>query len=225
MTTPSDAARVRAALSHHLESVMSVTDTERELARFRRSVSHTRSRRRVLALAVGVAVLAAAGGTYLSVRDAGGTLPAVAGGSGAGLSGSGVLVIRDSEADASEVSRQDEYRDAEVAGPVTLSTDDGDRTVQLELTSNAGVVESAGSAAVFHGWGQASTTLDGASCVGGWASSYYRGSPDGGGSLHLACDDGTVLGATLAVERLAPHRFTGLWELHVRLADGFLREG
>ncbi len=206
---------------------MTVTDTERELARFRNTVSHTNRRPRVLAVAASVAVLAAGAGGYLALRDAGSssTVPAAAGGAGTGLTGSAVLTFRGPDAQASEVTRQDEARGGTLTGPVTLSTAEGERTGELVLTQNAGLVPTSGGPVVLHGWGDATMSFDATTCRGNWAVSYYRGSDDGGGSLNLACDNGTVVGARLAAEQISQHRLTRLWEFDLRLEDGFLVEG
>lgn len=227
MTTPPDAARLRAALDDHLESVMTVTDTDRELARFRDTVSRADRRRRVLAAAASLTLLTAGAAGYLALRDTGSssTVPAAAGGTGTGLTGSAVLTFRGPDGQASEVTRQDEMRNGTLTGPVTLSTDDGEVTGELVLAQNAGLVPTSGGPVVLHGWGEATMSLDGSTCGGSWAMSYYRGSEDGGGSINLACDDGTVVGARLAAQDISQHRLTWLWELDLRLEDGFLVAG
>ena len=61
-------------------------------------------------------------------------------------------------------------------------------------------------------------------CAYGYSS--YRGSDEGGGSMHLACDEGSVLGATMTAGGTEPPSDDGTrsWTITIDLAQGYLLE-
>ena len=75
----------------------------------------------------------------------------------------------------------------------------GRRTGTARLKTSASYVFTDRGAAVAHQWGTAAVTLDGRSCTGAFGLSSYADSGEGGGSLHLRCDDGSVVGAAIRV--------------------------
>ena len=215
--SPADAL-LRAALLDHLETVMTVTDTERELERFHATVRRSDGRRRLLAAAASVAVLAAAGGTYLAVRD-GTSTPTLA-----GTSGSMVLDLKRSSltASPSEATNQDEIRDHVLEGPLTFVADGTEHTTTLTLEGAAGLVPTSTGPRVYHSWGTARATVDGTACEGTYALSFYHQPREAGGALQLSCADGSALGGTLVTERIAEAPRTRVWQLEATLEDGFL---
>lgn len=222
-----DAALLRAALLDHLEHTMTITDTESALGRFRAGVARRQTRRRVLAVAAACAALLGAGaGTLLLLRDDRvPTLPAFAGGSASGLTGSMLLEVRNVYGTDSPVTRQEEFREVSLKGPLTLRTASGSRTGTVDFTNNGGGVTSAVGSTVLHSWGAGTVTLEDTTCHGSWGFSFYRDPSEGGGSIHLACDDGSVLGATLIADDIAPQDLTGIYQMDLRLEDGFFIEG
>ena len=219
--TPPDssaATQLRAALLDHSETVMSLTDTERELTRFQDVVRRHDSRRRVLAAAASVAVLAAAGGGYLALRDAGGPTPLAA--SGGDVSGSLVVDLQTySDTGESPDTHQSEARDALWTGTLSITTPDGTRSGDVEVRGSAGLVETSDGPKVFHGWGTVTATLDDAECVGSYGTSFYRSPALSGGALQLSCDDGTVLGATVLSDDLAVDVDDDVFRHTMRLVD------
>jgi hypothetical protein len=79
---------------------------------------------------------------------------------------------------------------------------------------------------VAHWWGSAEATLDGHSCSGTFGLSSYRASGEGGGSLHLRCDDGSVLGGAITARGDDPPSGDGgpPPRLTIALTDGYLFE-
>jgi len=207
------ATRLRAALTDHLEDVMTVTDTERALDRFREGVKHDRKRRGLLVAAASVAVVAAAGAVYLSARDGGSATVAAGGGAG-----SMVLDLSTySDMGVWDATNQSEARDSTWTGTLSVTTADGELTGAASLIGAAGLVETSTGPNVYHSWGSVEATLKQSECLGSYGVSFYREPRETGGAIQLSCSDGSVLAAKMVVEDISP--LGGSWRQTLRLED------
>ena len=218
----STAALLRAALLDDLEAVMSTTDTERELHRFQSGIQRHNRRSQIVAAAAAGLVGVAAVGAFLAVRAADGDAAVAAAGSSDQVTGELVLTIGGGETLEGR-SDQAEYRGWIWSGPMTL---DVGRplagTVRLELDGSG--VPTDGGLTVLHGYGTAEALLDGLSCVGTFGMSYYAEPVETGGAMQLRCEDGSVLGLSLAVTDHGPQGGAG-WGAAVTVDGGFHRAG
>lgn len=219
---PTD-ARLRAALIEHLEAVMTVTDTERELHRFRLGIGKRSVRSRLLAVAATAVVGAALVGAFLTVRQA--STPGLFGNpSTSSLTGEMDLVIQDYRNVDLSRSDQTESRDGVVVGTITLDAGKR-RTGDVRMDMSASSVTTGAGPLVQHAWGTITATIDGATCTGTYGYSYYFDPQEAGGALQLMCTDGSALGARMAVTEEEPIDGTNDWRLRVSLDDGFRIEG
>jgi hypothetical protein len=123
-------------------------------------------------------------------------------GSGAvsGLTGSVVLRMGPNSCEPQELalSDQTECRGEDWRGTIAFHAS-GDRTGTASLRSSASYVFTDFGPVVAHMWGTAAVKLDGRSCAATFGLSSYTDSGEGGGSLHLRCDDESVLGAAITI--------------------------
>jgi hypothetical protein len=98
-------------------------------------------------------------------------------------------------------STQQEGRDAVWTGFIQLDLPDrrldGEAVMRFSWASTA--VDDV--VMISHSWGQVDVTFGATSCTGPFAKSSYREPRETGGSLSLRCDDGSLLAATLLLER------------------------
>jgi hypothetical protein len=100
----------------------------------------------------------------------------------------------------------------------------GDRTGAARLTSSASCGFTDVGPVVAHWWGTAELTLDGQWCTGTYGLSSYAHSGEGGGSMHLRCDDGSVLGAAIKESFDNPPSDDASATIAVTLTDGYFFE-
>ena len=217
------AALLRRALDEHLEAVMTVTDTERELGRFRKGVRRRSRHGQTLAAAAAVVLAAAAIGGALALPEDG-ARRLFAGPSPSSVSGRLVLETQSSRSVELDRSDQNEYRDVLMVGTADLVAD-GRRGGTARLVGGGSTVQTGGGAVIVHAWGTADVTLDGQRCTGRFGYSYYYDPPEGGGSLNLSCEDGTVLGAGLVAQYGLSQTNPDQWTVELTLEDGFYLEG
>ncbi len=217
-------ARLRAALIEHLEAIMTVTDTERELPRFRDGLRKRRARSRLFAVAATAVVGVALVGAFLTVPQ--GATPGFLGSpSTSSLTGEMDLVIQEYRNVDLGRSDQAEGRDGIVVGTITVDAGKR-RTGEVRMGMSSSYVATGSGSAVQHAWGTITATIDGATCTGTYGYSYYYDPPEVGGALQLRCTDGSALGARMAVTEEEPIQGTTEdWRLRVSLDDGFWIEG
>ena len=145
-------------------------------------------------------------------------------GSGTGdLTGSLVLELRSDREVGSLLSDQVEYRDLEWKGTIALQSH-GDHAGTARLSASASYVPSDSGPLIVHTWGTAEVTLDAQSCTGTFGDGDYRDTGEGGGSLHLRCDGGSLLGATVRADGVEPPAGSRDWRITLALTDGYRYE-
>lgn len=180
--------------------------------------------RRGVLLAAGLALAAAL------IGFVGGRVQGTGGLSGdrtvGGLTGRMVLELQTTRPDlqAGALSGQAEYRGEDWKGTITF-TASGDHTGAARLEGAGSYVPTDSGPVVSHMWGSAAVTLDGQSCTGTYGYTSHRESDEGGGSMHLRCDGGSVLGATMTAAGTDPPSGTRDWTITVALTDGYFLEG
>ena len=204
---------------------MDVIGVERD-----RDDSGLRTRRRPatsrgLPVTAAVALAAALVGVVVG-RAGGGGWP-FGGGTTDALTGTMVLELQEgSYVEEQSVTDQMEFRGEDWQGTFTVESDPG-RAGTARLQGSASYVGSDTGPVVAHTWGTAEVTFDGRSCTGTYAYSAYRSSDEGDGSIHLRCDEGSVLGATMSADGTEPPTDDGTrgWRITIALTDGYLLEG
>jgi hypothetical protein len=225
VTTPRDDsptdALLRAALLENLETVMTMTDTERELERFRGSLRRRGDRARLLTAAAAVLLVLAAVAGFVAVRGSGGGGLFAGGGSQAMTGELSTVLSRDVPATEQAQPRSDqvEARDGQLDGELVVRAGDEQRTGPVRMTFDWSFVPTGGGPVIMHGWGSVEATLDGQACSGSYAFSHYADPVENGGSLNLSCADGSALGARLVVTEVGQDA-TESWFLRLRLTDG-----
>jgi hypothetical protein len=118
-----------------------------------------------------------------------------------------------------------EYRGEDWTGTITVDAG-GEHTGAARLQGSASYVGADSGPVVAHKWGTAEVTVDGQSCTGTYGYSTYRDLDEGGGSLHLRCDEGSVLGATMTAGGTEPPSQDGTrsWRITIALEEGYLLE-
>jgi hypothetical protein len=142
------------------------------------------------------------------------------------LTGSMVLELQSRPTLKGQLSSdQAEYRGEDWKGTITVDASD-DHTGAARLRGSASYVPTDSGPVVAHMWGTAEVTLDGQSCTGTYGYSSYRDTDEGGGSIHLRCDEGTALGATMTADGVDPPSDDGArdWTITVALTEGYLLE-
>lgn len=221
MSAATDPAEVllRRAFDQHLETVMSTTDTERELSRFQDGLRR-RSRRRWPAVAAASLIalgLAGAGAYALSTDDPPTGADIAAG--GRALTGDLELVETERGQQPSGRSDQIELRGGAWTGSVDLVAAGTARTGSAALSVSGSYVSSATGPSVLHLWGTARLDLGDTTCTGPLGLSWYYDPAESGGSMHLLCEDGSALLATPVVTRLEPNS-KDEWFFDLRLDGG-----
>ena len=204
---------------------MDVIGIERDRDDVQRPVRRRPATGRRAPLTGGLAVAAALLG--FSVGRLGVADGLLADGTAGELTGSMVLELQDGSYVLDQaVTDQMEYRDEDWQGTITLEAS-GNLTGAARLRGSASYVGSDFGPVVAHKWGTATVTLDGQSCTGTYAYSAYRSSDEGGGSMHLRCDGGSVLGATITADGTEPPSADGTrsWRITIAIAEGFLHDG
>jgi len=74
---------------------------------------------------------------------------------------------------------------------------------------------------VHHVWGIVDAVIDDVPCTGAYGWTYFDDPPETGGSLHLRCEDDTVLGARTTVASIEAPPDSRTWRFTVNLEDGF----
>lgn len=216
---------LRRALDRHLETVMSTTDTERELARFQDGLRHRRSSRRwpaVAAAALVVMGLAGAGAYALSADDS--PTGGVAAAGRASLTGDLELVQVERGQQPPARSDQMELRGGVWTGSVDLVAAGTARSGTAALSMSGSSVNTATGPTVVHLWGTARLELGDTTCAGSFGLSWYYEPAESGGSMHLLCDDGSTVLATPVVTRLEPDG-KDEWFMDLRLDGGTFLAG
>ena len=142
------------------------------------------------------------------------------------LTGSIVLELQEGAyVERSALSDQAEYRNENWKGTITVDAG-SDHTGAAHLKGSASYVPTDTGPVIAHVWGAAAVTLDGQACTGKYAFSSYRDSTEGGGSVHLRCDEGAALGATIEVDGVEPPSDDGTrnWTITLALSEGYLFE-
>ena len=214
-------ALLRRALDHHLETVMSTADTERELSRFQDGLRRRRSRRRwpAVAAAALIALGLAGAGAYALSADDPPTGADLAAGGRASLTGDLELVQTERGQVPPGRSDQMELRGGVWTGSVDLVAAGTARSGTAALTVSGSSVNTATGPAVVHVYGTARLELGDTTCTGPLGLSWYYEPPDSGGSMHLLCDDGSALLATPVVTRFEPDS-KDEWFIDFRLDGG-----
>jgi hypothetical protein len=88
------------------------------------------------------------------------------------------------------------------AGPIEVATSDHTITGELRLDSNHELEYSPTGPPVNHAWGSLTGRVDGVSCTGSLAYSFYRDGPVGG-TIFLRCGNGSYLGGELTSVAIA----------------------
>jgi hypothetical protein len=218
----STAALLRAALLDDLEAVMSATDTERELHRFRSGVTRRHRRSRLVGAAAAGLVAVAAVGALVAVRAADDD-PSRLAGSSDEVTGEMALILRGGGTILDGLTDQQEYRDFVWSGEVSLDVGRPLRgTVRLVLDGSG--VYGPNGMTVWHGVGAAEAELDGQRCAGTYGLNYYAEPHESGGAMQLRCEDGSVLGLSLAVTE---HKRIGTarWGADIEVDGGYYRAG
>lgn len=142
-----------------------------------------------------------------------------------GLTGSMVLELQDTQRQGQALSDQAEYRGEDWKGTITVEAS-GDHTGAARLKGSGSYVLNDSGPLVAHMWGTAEVTFDGQTCTGTYGYSSYRDSDEGGGSMHLRCDEGSVLGATMTAKGVEPPSDDGSrdWTITLALTKGYLFE-
>ena len=200
---------------------MDVISNERERDDFRVLVRRRPAAGWGVPLTAGLALVAAVCGFLVGRLEASGGL--FGKGSVGDLTGSMVLELQDGAyVEAQGLTDQIQYRGEDWKGTITVGTT-ADRTGAARLQGSASYVPTDSGPVVAHSWGTAAVTLDGQACAGTYGYSSYRDSGEGGGSMHLRCEDGSVLGATMTAGDADPPSADGSrnWTITVTLTAGY----
>jgi hypothetical protein len=117
-------------------------------------------------------------------------------------------------------SGQIESREVQVSGTITLEADDP-HTGTVRLTGSGSLVGTVPPPTVHHVWGTVDAVIDDVPCTGAYGWTYFDDPPETGGSLHLRCEDDTVLAASTTVASIEAPPDSRTWRFTVNLEDGF----
>ena len=188
---------------------MAVTGDERIQHRLTGDV-----RRRSASLLVGLVAVAACSSGDASSQPASGE---TGGGSPQAMTGEMVLSpVQGTEIDTD--SGQIETREGLVSGTITLEADEP-HTGTVQFIGSGSLVGTVPPPAVLHVWGTVDAVIDDVPCTGAYGWTYFDDPPETGGSLHLRCEDDTVLAARTTVTSIEAE--PGTWRYTVNLEDGF----
>jgi hypothetical protein len=115
-------------------------------------------------------------------------------------------------------SGQIESREGQVSGTITLEADDL-HTGTVQITGSASHLGTVPPPTVHHVWGTVDAVIDDVPCTGAYGWTYFDDPQESGGSLHLRCEDDTVLAARTTVASI--EAVPGTWRFTVNLEDGF----
>jgi hypothetical protein len=115
-------------------------------------------------------------------------------------------------------SGQIESRDSQVSGTISLEADDP-HTGTVQITGSASHLGTVPPPTVHHVWGTVDAVIDDVPCTGAFGWTYFDDPPETGGSLHLRCEDNTVLAARTTVASI--EAVPGTWRFTVDREDGF----
>jgi hypothetical protein len=117
-------------------------------------------------------------------------------------------------------SGQIESRESQVSGTITLEADDP-HTGTVQITGSASHLGTVPPPTVHHVWGTVDAVIDDVPCTGAFGWTYFDDPPETGGSLHLRCEDDTVLAARTTVASIEAPPDSRNWRFTVNLEDGF----
>jgi hypothetical protein len=117
-------------------------------------------------------------------------------------------------------SGQIESRESQVSGTITLEADDP-HTGTVQITGSASHLGTVPPPTVHHVWGTVDAVIDDVPCTGAFGWTYFDDPPETGGSLHLRCEDDTVLAARTTVASIEAPPDSRTWRFTVNLEDGF----
>ena len=122
--------------------------------------------------------------------------------------------------DVESTTGQQESRDGRMVGQLTIETGGQTRSGTVTLSASTSVAGTSAPPSAHHAWGEAEAELDGAACSGAYGWSYVNLPPASGGSLHLRCDDGSMLAGALNVATIEPSPSGGTWTFTVDIDSG-----
>lgn len=134
------------------------------------------------------------------------------------------MVLEAAYTRAKHLERSDlqEVRDAVLTGPVDLRVEATTVTGTVHASASAATLATASGPVLQHAWGTMVVTVGETVCRGSFAWSYYDEPPESGGSMHLKCDDESVLSASIAPwDFQAPNYEHALWRLYLDVQDGW----
>jgi hypothetical protein len=131
----------------------------------------------------------------------------------------GEMVLRPVQGTEIETgSGQIETREGLVSGTITLEADEP-HTGTVQFTGSGSGLGTVPPPAVLHVWGTVDAVIDDVPCTGAYGWTYFDDPPETAGSLHLRCEDDTVLAARTTVTSIEAE--PGTWRYTVNLEDGF----
>jgi len=131
----------------------------------------------------------------------------------------GEMVLRPVQGTEIETdSGQIETREGLVSGTITLEADEP-HTGTVQLAGSGSGLGTVPPPAVLHVWGTVDAVIDDVLCTGAYGWTYFDDPPETAGSLHLRCEDDTVLAARTTVTSIEAE--PGTWRYTVKLEDGF----
>jgi hypothetical protein len=118
-------------------------------------------------------------------------------------------------------SGQIESREGQSSGTITLEADDP-HTGTVQFTGSASHLGTVPPPTVHHVWGTVEAVIDDVPCTGAYGWTYFDDPRETSGSLHLQCEDDTVLAARTTIASIdTPDPGVGTWRFTVNLEDGF----
>lgn len=117
----------------------------------------------------------------------------------AAVDASAIMVVSPSGEPASmeEDGPRIQFRDLTLAGTITVTTEDGERSGEISFAEEEDITFGEAGPEIAHIWGTATATLNGSACEGPFALSTFPAAGEGGGALVLACDDGSLFAGDL----------------------------
>lgn len=151
----------------------------------------------VFSLIIGACAGQQGGETSLTETPAPTEAPAPTG--AASVDASAIMVVKPSGEPASveEDGPRIQFRDLTLAGTITVTTEDGERSGEISFAEEEDITFGEAGPEIAHIWGTASATLNGVSCEGPFALSAFGAAGEGEGAFVLACDDGSIFAGDL----------------------------
>lgn len=113
-----------------------------------------------------------------------------------------------------------EDKNAKFSGPIHVHLPDRQLIGFAELTFSFAANLDDDAVWITHSWGQVHATFDSTSCDGPITWSFYREPHETGGSMSLRCSDGSLLAATLLMERYEDETADHNFRVFFTLEDG-----